>query len=972
MKLFGVESEEATQILEKLQGLLFVTQAIQGFGALPDSIAQIKAGLSSLTAVRAADLTVQQASIAADTAEATTTTINTAAQAANTVGVEAHAGAMVVDTVATEGATVATAGFTAALAANPIGLVVVGLTALIGALFIFSDNEKTAKSNIDETTTSMLEQAGVMKQQEDAFIELYKTRKELEILSEKDATKRADMQASLDEEIFGMQEKSLADLVSKQVDANAKLLENFNEYKAAYIGERQVLVREVAQFDEFGIFIGMEQQYRTEKFKIGAATLQDLKDRLKNEKDEIKKDIDSKKITSDEGRIKEEQATTRFYIAYLTRQKGFLAQSQFADDTAKAENLTKLIASFNKVRTALEKALTDQIKLQQDADKKKLEEQQKADDEAERKRQASLEKARADYKRSYDDIVKTVKDANKQLNDIETNNIQALDKLRLDQTTSTLDNLEYELKLERDKVNEVAKLAQEQLKSSVLYNKKKKQFTTEGAKAESDINKNLKEALDQLDIFYAEKKKITTQDEIDLEQQKADKIKQINEILNSEISFGDQSVADQKRLLLGEEGLLQQKLAIETLDTQAQINNLSLQGYLKYLNERAAAQAAVNEQQRLIDEAVAADEARKAFDNFADLLTKEGILSKDFDKQELDRIKALNAEEAKLEIDALNKKAADLNRELTSEERARLALLQTQVNQQQQLSQKKTEIDTKYRNEKDKADKKLEDDVLKYKISKLEEYNKIFGELSNAVLGLFNALFEGFKVEEENRLNALRDANNTAINEVTTNYNTQLATLEDNYAKGIISQEQYNKASTDLEASRKKSIEDLDKSLKDAQLKSQKDAFEKEKKLKIAQATIAGIQGAISAFTGAFQLGPIAGPIVGGILAALVAATTAVQISNIKKTKFDSGGNVELISANAASADVGQAVANSSLPQGGGFTTFSEGAMGTPGGFVPSTPFSGTSNNQRVYVVESDITAAQNRVRVLEKNSTFG
>lgn len=69
-----------------------------------------------------------------------------------------------------------------------------------------------------------------------------------------------------------------------------------------------------------------------------------------------------------------------------------------------------------------------------------------------------------------------------------------------------------------------------------------------------------------------------------------------------------------------------------------------------------------------------------------------------------------------------------------------------------------------------------------------------------------------------------------------------------------------------------------------------KKAFEQNKKMQIAQATVQMITGAISAFSGAMSLGPIAGPIVGGLLAATVLATGAMNIKRIKSTKFESSG----------------------------------------------------------------------------------
>lgn len=79
-----------------------------------------------------------------------------------------------------------------------------------------------------------------------------------------------------------------------------------------------------------------------------------------------------------------------------------------------------------------------------------------------------------------------------------------------------------------------------------------------------------------------------------------------------------------------------------------------------------------------------------------------------------------------------------------------------------------------------------------------------------------------------------------------------------------------------------------------------KKAFEQQKKMQIAQATVSTITGAISAFTGAMQLGPIAGPIIGGILAALVTATGIANIAKIKATKFDSAGSASASVATSA------------------------------------------------------------------------
>jgi len=79
-------------------------------------------------------------------------------------------------------------------------------------------------------------------------------------------------------------------------------------------------------------------------------------------------------------------------------------------------------------------------------------------------------------------------------------------------------------------------------------------------------------------------------------------------------------------------------------------------------------------------------------------------------------------------------------------------------------------------------------------------------------------------------------------------------------------------------------------------------AFEDNKKMQIAQASIQMITGAVSAFAGAMQLGPIAGPIIGAILAAAVVATGVANIAKIKATKFESGGGASASATAGASA----------------------------------------------------------------------
>lgn len=109
----------------------------------------------------------------------------------------------------------------------------------------------------------------------------------------------------------------------------------------------------------------------------------------------------------------------------------------------------------------------------------------------------------------------------------------------------------------------------------------------------------------------------------------------------------------------------------------------------------------------------------------------------------------------------------------------------------------------------------------------------------------------------------------------------RMAELDNQLANQIINQETYNREKQLLEAESNKKENEI-----------RKKAFDENKKMQIANATIQMLQGAVSAFSGAMQLGPIAGPIVGGILAAAVLAMGSSNISRIKATQFEgSTGN---------------------------------------------------------------------------------
>ena len=142
--------------------------------------------------------------------------------------------------------------------------------------------------------------------------------------------------------------------------------------------------------------------------------------------------------------------------------------------------------------------------------------------------------------------------------------------------------------------------------------------------------------------------------------------------------------------------------------------------------------------------------------------------------------------------------------------------------------------------------------------------------------------------------------------------------------------------------------------ISEQQDQSNKEGFEKAKKLQIAAATIQMLTGIATAMAGAFttKTGPwdIA---LAAIQAATIASTGAFQIAKIKNTKFDSA------STGASSASI----------SGGALNTFVAPVQYTQD--VQGGSIQEAIGNTKVYVTESDISKTQNKVSVVEQENRY-
>ena len=129
------------------------------------------------------------------------------------------------------------------------------------------------------------------------------------------------------------------------------------------------------------------------------------------------------------------------------------------------------------------------------------------------------------------------------------------------------------------------------------------------------------------------------------------------------------------------------------------------------------------------------------------------------------------------------------------------------------------------------------------------------------------------------------------------------------------------------------------------------------KNLRIAAATIDMISGAVTAFSVAQSLGPIAGPIVGAINAAAVVAAGLANIAKIKSTSVSKKTTATTASPTPATVEAPQL--DTATP-----TTVTTGAS-------TERALNAASQPQKVYILQSDIEAAGDTAQVQVAESSF-
>ncbi len=253
--------------------------------------------------------------------------------------------------------------------------------------------------------------------------------------------------------------------------------------------------------------------------------------------------------------------------------------------------------------------------------------------------------------------------------------------------------------------------------------------------------------------------------------------------------------------------------------------------------------------------------------------------------------------------------------------------------------------------------KVLEENSQRAKIRNAElidSDNKVIENKKNGLLIIAELAAEEARIEKEknDKIKADRQALEAATLEIAQTTISTLIALNNSFAAEEL----------DLSEQKKKAKENDDKAelkrlvaLERANEILRKKAFERNKKLQIAQALIQTFQSANAAFaSAAANPATILFPAFPGIMAGLAVAAGLANVNNIRKQKFQS-----------SSAGTTPSISLPGLP------------TGNAGEDAPTIGPANTSTligqqPQRVFVTETDITNTQNNVAVIEGQSTFG
>jgi len=402
---------------------------------------------------------------------------------------------------------------------------------------------------------------------------------------------------------------------------------------------------------------------------------------------------------------------------------------------------------------------------------------------------------------------------------------------------------------------------------------------------------------------------------------------------------------------------------LKSLDGQYKNDKLVLEAEFK--NKEAEKEEESNN--KAIEKRKAREEAeKKRLEDEAKLRAEREKLMKDYmlasiEDEELQKLMILQESHKREEAELIAKFGKDTE-----------LLKQLQTKQDTELNALNEELGAQRKAAQDEKDKKAEADKLaKIQSDNLSARSRIEGELMNMQLesDLKRELqAELWKLEMEDAL-LNTDLTEGEIFKIKADYESKLSQLKKQKAEEDkqIQLDTIN-ASTQIAAQGLNSIQSLSDAIfsakmsklekgSAAELAAAKKQFEINKKLQIASAVISGVQGVINALTAQSVVPEPFGTILKAANAVAIGISTGANIAKIKNSKFEGGGSV---------SSSGGSVSAPSMPM----PNVSEPSLTATAGLAGS----GTTDTKpnKVYVLDSDITAQQNQSAKVQTLATFG
>lgn len=528
---------------------------------------------------------------------------------------------------------------------------------------------------------------------------------------------------------------------------------------------------------------------------------------------------------------------------------------------------------------------------------------------------------------------------------------QDLNRKRIARTDDKIDDLEFE----RDIT--LAKILQEyeSQKKAIELNVKDETLKFNALKKlDADYQRFIKSEIDKTALAIDIDRSKRLKDQRDFYEQ----LILAEQILKKEITFGNSNIGDS----LDE---LDQRIAqteINRLTREIEGGKLTRKEFESRLKERERLQAIFDAKQKEIQD----DLVQRELDFQLSEIVK---YYQSLDKFEIEFNKETGESKVKA-TDKYLKESAIINKDAgqTATEEARRVeniINTTAVNLNKEAATKKLENEVDFNDKREDDSKLTDEEILSNRLGLANKLIQIFQGFADAA-----GEIEAARVQSENQRQT--EANESFILSQQSRVDALEKSLQRELEAGNLTEDQRLARRKQTDEAIAKIATDTNSVIDASNEELARKQFKRQKALNITNAVISGAQAVMSAIA---QFGPPPSPAgIAGIAAAVI--ITGAQIAAISKQQYNGGSTgvtgITTPSTSTSTSTSTPTVAQPAISSGGGFTSFSS-TVGQSTD-TSTTPMSTTPDvvSQRVFVVESDITNTQRRVKVIEEGSSFG